>query len=57
LPGLIDGEKRNVSKYDEALKPSGVPANLVTLLTRQRESLVKKIAELQAMTAKSERVP
>jgi uncharacterized protein (TIGR02284 family) len=57
LPGLIDDEKRNVSKYDEALKPSGVPANLVALLTRQRESLVKKIAELQAMTAKSERVP
>jgi uncharacterized protein (TIGR02284 family) len=52
LPALIDGEKRNVSKYDEALEPRGTPANVVTMLTRQRDSLVQKIAQMQAMTAK-----
>jgi uncharacterized protein (TIGR02284 family) len=55
LPGLIDGEKRNVSKYDEALKRAGAPASVVTLLIRQRDRLAQKIAQMQA-TAESERV-
>jgi len=57
LPGLIDGEKRNVLKYDDALEAAGVPANVLTLLTQQRESLLQKINQMQSMTAKSERVP
>jgi hypothetical protein len=56
LPGLIDGEKGNVSKYDEPLKSTAMPSNLATLLTRQRDSLVQRIAQMQAMTAKSESV-
>jgi uncharacterized protein (TIGR02284 family) len=56
LPGLIDGEKRNVAKYNEALKPPAMPAHLVTLLTRQRDGLLQKISQMQAMTASKERV-
>jgi uncharacterized protein (TIGR02284 family) len=44
LPGLIDGEKRNISKYDEALKQAGMPASVATLLFRQRDALAQKIA-------------
>ena len=57
LPGLIDGEKRNVSKYNEALKPGAVPANLASLLIRQRDGLLKKIAFMEARTSASEGVP
>jgi uncharacterized protein (TIGR02284 family) len=57
LPGLIDGEKRNVSKYNEALEPGAVPANLASLLIRQRDGLLKKIAFMEARTSASEGVP
>ncbi len=56
LPGLIDGEKRNVAKYDEALRSPRVSPNLVPLLTGQRDSLLQKIAQMQAMMASKERV-
>lgn len=41
LSGLIDGEKRNVAKYDEALKVQAAP-----LLEAQRGALLRKIAEI-----------
>lgn len=48
LAGLIDGEKRNVGKYDDALK--GVPAStVVTLLTAQRSKIEQQIASMQEM--------
>jgi uncharacterized protein (TIGR02284 family) len=53
LPGLIDGEKRNVSKYDTALRDGGSSRELATLLTGQRSALVRKIAELEARQAAS----
>jgi hypothetical protein len=56
LPGLIDGEKRNVSKYEDALKQAGVPPNVAALLKRQREGLVKKISWMQELTAESQHV-
>lgn len=56
LPGLIDGEKRNLSKYDEALKLANVPANITALLNQQRHALAQKITYMQAQEAKSERV-
>jgi uncharacterized protein (TIGR02284 family) len=56
LPGLIDGEKRNVSKYDEALKTGSLPANVTSLLVRQRDKLAEKIARMEEMTTKSDRV-
>jgi uncharacterized protein (TIGR02284 family) len=48
LPGLIDGEKRNVSKYDEALKSVGASADVLTLLIRQRDKLVQEVARMKA---------
>jgi uncharacterized protein (TIGR02284 family) len=57
LPGLIDGEKRNVAKYDEALKSAGAPPNLVELLNRQRDGLLQKIAQMQAMTSNEGALP
>ena len=51
LPGLIDGEKRNVSKYDQALKDAKSSAEIATLLTGQRAQIVQKIAEMEARRA------
>ena len=48
LPGLIDGEQRNVSHYDEALKQTGLAAELATLLTTQRARLVEKIEDMKS---------
>lgn len=56
LPGLIDGEERNVSKYDEALKLADMPANVADLLNRQRHGLAQKITHMQELAAKSARV-
>ena len=53
LPGLIDGEKRNVSKYDQALEPGGLPVDVANLLGRQRNDLLKKIAFMEAETTAS----
>ena len=47
LPGLIDGEKRNVSKYDDALKAVEATSHLAGLLSQQRESIVQKIAGME----------
>ena len=57
LPGLIDGEKRNVSRYDEALKPGAAPTNVASLLARQRDGLLKKIAFMETRTVASEDAP
>jgi len=48
LPGLIDGEQRNVSLYDEALKQPGLSAELAALLTTQRARLVEKIEDMKS---------
>ncbi len=49
VPGLIDGEKRNVAAYDDALNKARPPAELASLLSDQRAALVAKIAEMQTM--------
>ena len=49
LPGLIDGEKRNVGAYDDALKDALPGASLASLLAGQRADLIKKIADMEAM--------
>ena len=56
LPGLIDGEKRNVGKYDAALKAPELAANVSGLLARQRDSLQQKIGLMESERASSERV-
>lgn len=52
LPGLIDGEERNVGKYDDALK-LGFPSALSGQLTTQRAELVEKIATMKARKAQA----
>ncbi|ABD08717.1 conserved hypothetical protein [Rhodopseudomonas palustris HaA2] len=51
LPGLIDGEKRNLAKYDEAVQASaGAPA-IVATLTAQRNKIREKIELMQQQNA------
>ena len=54
LPGLIDGEKRNVETYDDALRAITSPP-LATLLTAQRDELRQQIAKMEAQQADFER--
>ena len=49
LPGLIDGEERVVSYYDEAL--TDCPASESETLTRQRSALQIKIDEMKSIKA------
>jgi len=55
LPGLIDGEKRNVTKYDDALKKVGPATNVINLLTAQRGKIAQKIALMETQKAAFER--
>ncbi len=48
LPGLIDGEKRNVGKYDDALKAAQAKPATAVLLGTQRDRIARKIAEMEA---------
>ena len=54
LPGLIDGEKRNVSKYDDALKDAKATPDMIRLLNAQRNQIVQKIALMETQKAASE---
>ena len=56
LPGLIDGEKRNAARYDEALNAPDISPNVAGLLTRQRDDLAKKIALMEIKNSTAERV-
>lgn len=51
LPGFIDGEKRILETYDEAIGPSGDPDREV--LTRQRTELIQRIAEMERRAQKA----
>jgi uncharacterized protein (TIGR02284 family) len=48
LPGLIDGETRNIAAYDKALDETGLPPDIRTLLTRQRDDLRAAIRTMEA---------
>jgi uncharacterized protein (TIGR02284 family) len=48
LPGLIDGEKRNIAKYDDALKEPGA-AQDEPVLGRQRGELAAVVDRMSAM--------
>ncbi len=48
LPGLIDGETRNVKHYDGVLKESGMPAAVTQLLLSERARLLSAIAKMRA---------
>jgi uncharacterized protein (TIGR02284 family) len=47
LPGLIDGEKRIVGYYDEAIEAAAGDTDIVPVLERQRGQVRAKIAEMQ----------
>ena len=49
VPGLIDGEKRNVAAYDDAINGAAQPTSIESLIGDQRAELVKKIAEMEAI--------
>ena len=51
LPGFIDGEKRILEMYGEAITRSGDPDREV--LTRQRAELIERIAEMEQRANKA----
>jgi len=50
LPGLIDAEKRIVSNYDSALESAASTVDR-EILTRQRQNLLKIIADMESKNA------
>ena len=49
LPGLIDGEKRNIAKYDRGINGAPPPSSIETMIGEQRGDLARKIAEMEGM--------
>lgn len=49
LPGLIDGEKRVLASYDDAIKAASGEA--LSVLQRQRQELLQRIAEMERRRA------
>lgn len=54
LPGLIEGEKRNVSKYDDAILSARTRPVIANFLATQRDGIVQRIAAMEAEKAASE---
>nr|WP_246781380.1 DUF2383 domain-containing protein [Rhodoblastus sphagnicola] len=52
-PGLIEEERRNVEKFNAALKIATFPIPIEALLTAQRDRLQQKIAELETRVSAS----
>lgn len=50
LSGLIDGEKRNLAKYDEALQ-AALPEQVADLLTAQRGKIAQKVTIMEMQKA------
>jgi uncharacterized protein (TIGR02284 family) len=57
LPGLIDGENRNISKYDDILKDAKLPADIATVLAAQRDRIMQKVTQLEARKFAAARAP
>ena len=51
LPGLIDGETRNVGKYDDALMAVSSSPAIVSLLSAQRSKIQEMIALMETQKA------
>jgi len=47
LPGLIDGEKRNLAKYDDALEDAKPSPAIAAMLNAQRGKIAQKIAQME----------
>ena len=52
LPGLIDGEERNVKSYDSALETSAADAEALAIVTRQGAALIAAIGEMKSAKAR-----
>ena len=52
IPGLIDGEKRNIDKYDQALKEAGI-ADVQDVLRSHRAELSALVDRMSAMKMKN----
>jgi uncharacterized protein (TIGR02284 family) len=50
LPGLIDGEHRNIGKYDDAIN-GGLPGPERSAFEQQRAELQAKVAKMESMRA------
>jgi uncharacterized protein (TIGR02284 family) len=48
LPGLIDGEERNIAHYDKALEEATIPAEIRALLVAQRGRLESAVAHMRS---------
>jgi hypothetical protein len=46
IPGILDGEKRNLGKYDEAIAEAAPDAALLSTLRQHREALQGAVDEL-----------
>jgi uncharacterized protein (TIGR02284 family) len=57
LPGLIDGENRNISKYDDILKDAKLPADIATVLAAQRDRIMQKVTQMEARKFAAARAP
>lgn len=53
LPGLIDGEKRILSYYDDAITASPPASKEQLLLSQQRSTLSSRIADMEVRKAKA----
>jgi hypothetical protein len=49
LPRLIDGQKRKISKYEEAVKLKAAPNGVTDLLSARRLRISRKIAKMEAI--------
>jgi uncharacterized protein (TIGR02284 family) len=47
LPGLIDGEERNLTKYDEAIASGGLQTSAMSVVEKQRRELGLAIARMR----------
>jgi uncharacterized protein (TIGR02284 family) len=54
LPGLIDGEKRNIAKYDEVLSAGDLEGPVATLITRQKLDLSAALSRMQARSGSAD---
>lgn len=50
LPGLIDGEKRILDSYDDAMKHQSIAAETQSLLADQRAEVEEKIRTMQRLS-------
>ena len=50
LPGLIDGEQRNLAEYDAALRGGTLRAPASAIVTRQRDKLSEAIDNMRTLS-------